>query len=102
MKIFSRKLLKDYLFIFCLFLCSNYAFAGSHAGDVPKSGNFAQLSSTQNQAPGIGTQTVILENVNHLFGLKVNPSHKKIIVQEPGLYFIMASSTFRVDWVLLV
>ena len=90
MKIYSRKSLKDYLTIFCLFLCSNYAFA-SNPNDHDGSRHFAQLSSLESQVPGIATEKVVLENVDKLIDLKMNSSHKKIIVQEPGLYFIMAN-----------
>ena len=90
MKIYLRKLVTNCLFIFCLFLCSNHAFA-SNSKDISELGNFAQLSSSKSQAPGIGTETVILANVDQLVGLKVDSSHKKIIVQESGLYFIMAN-----------
>jgi len=78
------------LFIFSLLLSSNQVFA-SNDKEASEAGNFTQLSSSVSQTPGIATTTAVLENVDQIAGLQVDSAHKKVMVKESGLYFILAN-----------
>lgn len=71
----------------CCLAMPSYSFA-TNENTGRNEAVFAQLSSFQTQIPGISTQVVALENIDQLAGLRVASSNKKIIVTEPGVYFI--------------
>lgn len=89
----NKKFYRDFFYSFLMFVCCfafpSYSFADSKTDKNDTA--FAQLSSFQTQIPGISSQTVVLENTDQLVGLKVAASHKKIVVTEPGVYFISAN-----------
>lgn len=73
------------IFILCLFASSNCAYAEENDDSV-----YAQLSSIQVQMPGANTITAVMEQVDSLVGLTVE-ANEKVIVKEPGVYFIVAN-----------
>lgn len=84
----QRWIFKTCLFLSCFFVSSNLFSKECDCENKPTV--YAQLSSSTTQVPGMNQENVILENVDAIYGLKVK-SNTNIIIQEPGIYFIMAN-----------